>query len=605
MRAILLSFLVMFFSVLPLTAQVIDDWSPYIDSLNDLTAETVSKFSDARGAMAKLELVAKADTSADAYASEIAVVKGFVATLERVKTYLDSIDRDLYAWNEKYNEYTAEQQQRIDEVNALVNRLSVLYDGYNRDAVDLLRRIEGIDVTAESPYWKFGFNGEIMAAYGEAYGTGQNLGDYSLNFVWERSDGLLLEVGERASNEHRNTNTRTQTTSARQRFDFDRGYIQLKEYYKDVDGLDNTRNTREEWRVDFDFSKDYGKRGSYFRVDASHEDRSYTNAAASSFTYNNIFGLVHHELNDRHSAEGEFDYYEYNFGVGGVLSQETFRYRLGWETAFPNGVVLNADYLATDKDFPDSQVFSYTENALRLGARYDHSDRLRFDLRFSTLTNDRNEIVPQGQVETGANDYDENSFEARIYTAPREDLNVNIRGFYRDKSYVITSPFDLKHGAISLYSDYHASNRLSLFAEGKYDQYNYGSDVMSFDRSVIRTGMTYSFPGASSVGAEYSFTEQTFDNNGTRDYTIGEFLASYNKYWKNFRLRATGGLNQLSQHDPQSTNIYSGSRFSCELTWYANPNMRFSIGSDVLDRNYDNQADVTDWLTYVRLAFNF
>ena len=128
---------------------------------------------------------------------------------------------------------------------------------------------------------------------------------------------------------------------------------------------------------------------------------------------------------------------------------------------------------------------------------------------------------------------------------------------------------------------------------------------MTFDRSTVRGGCVYTFPGASSVGAEFRFTQQSFDEAKDRDYDLGEFTASYNKYWTNFRLRAQAGIAELSQPTANSTNIYTQSKFAFDLTWFASPNVRLSIGSDFLDRNYDNQPDVTDWLGYLRLAFNF
>jgi hypothetical protein len=589
----------------PARAQVQDEWTPYLDTLNDYAAEVASVMPDGAASLDKVALHIKAGTPRNEFEDEIAKLADFIAVLERVKGYLDSIDDDLYAWTEKIDEYDAAQQNRIRDVSSYAERLRLIVDGYYLEAVEMKARAEGVKVEGEAATWRFGFSSEAGVASGEAYDQKQGSGDYNLNLKWERSDGLLLELTGQAENNHIFENTHSQTLASRQRYDFEGGSIQLREQYKDTDGLDNAANTREDWLIDLDFNKEYGGLGSYFRLNGTYQDRPFKFAVNRSYTYKRFFGIVHHELSEMHSAEVETDVYEFNYGPNTFLSQETVNYRLGWESALENGIVLSADYYGTDKDYPDSQAFSYTENALRLGAKWEPSSSFVFDFRFKTIGNDRNEIAPQGQVEMGVNDYDEQSYEARIYAAPQDNLIFNFRGILRDRTYTIASPFDLEQGSLSLHADYYPSENMRLFAEGVLDRYDYATDLMTFDRHTLRGGCTYIFPGASSVGAEFSFTEQSYDENNARDFDLGEFLASYNKYWKNFRLRAQGGISELSQPDANSTNIYAQSKLALDLTWYASPNVRLSVGTDFLDRNYDNQPDVTDWLMYAKLAFNF
>ncbi|MCD6119643.1 TonB-dependent receptor [bacterium] len=602
-RVLTIGLVLLFVCALPLSAQVQDEWTEYTDILNDFAVELRNTLPAGSEAAEKVEFHLKAGSPAESFGDYLADLSGFVVLLDRIRKYIDEIEPQLSDWHDHFDEYTPREQGRISEVNDAVERLMIIYDGHYSIAVDLLARAESLG--AEVPQWRFGISGDVMAALGEAYDEKQSLGDYGVTFTWKRADGLTLEFLERGEHDHRLTNTRSQTTAARQRFEFNDGDLTLREQYKSVDGVDVPTNSRDEWLLELDFNKGYGNLGSYLRLRGKVEDRDYNQNPARSYDYNRLSAFIHHEINLRHSAELEYDHYEYDYGIGSLISQNTNRYRVGWEASMPNGVVLSADYYGTDKDYDDSPTLSYTENTLGLGARWDHSSKFTCDLRFKSIANDHNELVAQGATETGIDDFDETKWEGRVYLAPRSNLSFNLRGIYRNKDYALEDSYELEQSQVSLLTNYQASARLRLFAQGTFDAYDYFDNGISFDRTRMRAGFTYAFPGSGSVGAEYSVTSQDYSENDFRNYTLGEFQASYSKYWKQFRLRLLGSISELSQDDAASTNAYSSNRVSLELTWYVSPHSRFSVGTDYLDRDYDNQLDVTDWLMYARLGFNF
>lgn len=601
--AVVIVFILIILS-LPVYAQVQDEWSPYIDRLNDLTAEVNGSLAGVESAMGSAELAIRAGLPREEYATEVETLKKFLLVLDRVNTYFADIAPKLADWQDRFDDYSPLEQARITEVRDAYERLSMIYDSYVDICVSIVTYADA-GAVPESLRWRFNVTGDVYIGEGQAYGNSQHYYDGSVGLKWERTDGLILEYMGRVENNHRYNNTGTFTNAFRQKFNVPRGDVTLRQRFQQVDGLDNARISRDEWSLDADYNQDYGMDGSYFRFRGTLLERNYDNNASRSYDFNRIFGFIHHEVAPEHSAEAEYTRYEYSYTTGSMLSQTTRNYRLGWESQLPRGIILNADYLNTDRNFPNIPSFGFNEDAWQLGARWNYSSQFGADFRYRTTENNKSSAQQIYQGPSVADDYNERRMEARFYIAPQEDLSFNLRGLVRDRNYATANPYQLDEKMIELLATYYPARHVRLFADGRLRNFDYVEPRLSFDRQEFRAGFTYSFRNMSSVGAEFKISDQLFDIDDSRDFTIKEFQASYNKYWRYFRLRVLAGVTDLSQEASASPNIHTTDRLSAEFSWYPNEIVRFALGTDYLGRHYANQPDITDWMLYARMGFSF
>ncbi len=589
---------------LPVHSQVQDEWSPYLDKLGDLTAEVSGSLASVESAASGAELAIRAGMPPEEYAGEVETLKKFLLVLDRVNAYFAEIAPKLADWQDRFNDYSPANQARIIEVRDAYERLSLVYDAYVDTCVSIVTYADA-GAVPESLKWRFNVTGDLYLAEGRAYGTSQHNYDMNVGLKWERTDGLILEYMGRVENDHRYNNTGSVTNSFRQKFNVPRGDVTLRQKFRQTDGLDNPALSHDEWSFDADYNQDYGDAGSYFRFRGTLLERDYDNNAARTYDFNRIFGFVHHEVSPAHTAEAEYTRYEYNYSAGSFLSQTTRNYRLGWESLTPQGVVLSANYYNTDKNFPNVPSFGFSEDAWQLGARWDYSRQFGADFRYRTTDNNKSSAVPIYQGPSVADDYNERRIEARFYANPNEELSLNLRGMVRDRNYDSTNPYQLDEKMLELLATYYPARHVRVYADGRLRNFDYVEPRLSFDRQEFRAGFTYSFRNMSSVGAEFKISDQLFDVDDGRDFTIKEFQATYNKYWRYLRLRVLAGVSDLSQEASASPNIHTTDRFSAELSWYPNEIVRFALGTDYLGRHYANQADITDWMLYARMGFSF
>lgn len=582
-------------------AEVEDEFTPFVDDLTDFTEELQEVLADASDAMDAVEFHLEAGSPPDLYSDEYELVKDFTSILDRIKVHLDELEPKIEDWHDHYDNFTPYEQERIDEVVSLVERLELIYDGYYFEAMELLERYKTGEEAFKERYWTLRMSGDVMLADGKAYGSPQDRGDFRLTAKWERSDGILLEITERIVNDRRFVKSRSFITETREKFPTEGGNITLRQRFENVKGLDEQSIDRTGWRIEFDWDQNYGDSGSYFRLNGRLQERDFDNTPARSYDYFRAYGFLHHEVGKRHSAEIEYDRYDFDFGNGSIISHYADDLRLGWETSVGAGWVISADYSMLDKVYDVSPSLSYTEDRLDVAARLDYSEEFRFDLRYRDIANDRNNTTTL----PGLNDYDETRWETRIYFSPWETVDVNFRGVFRNKDYTLENPLELDEEMLNVRVNFYPTRRLRMFVEGEIDDFEYLEDALSFRRQKLRTGFTYRFGNYSNVGFEYTITDQEYASASGRDFSLNKVQVSYNKFWKKFRLRVMGSISELSQDDPSSINLYDTDKISAELAWRMSANTRLTLGADYLNREYDNQPDVRDWLLYARLGFNF
>ncbi|MEP0813569.1 MAG: hypothetical protein HRF49_02745 [bacterium] len=580
--------------------QVQDEFTPYINNLTDLLSELDQSFAEASAALNVVEESLDAGAPTESYAYYASSVEEFVALLDRIGRYLVEIDPKLDVWADRFDDFSPNEQERITEVVFLADKLALVYDGYSEAASEALiayrsRSKEG------AGKWRFGFYGEAALGDGDAYGSSQSMTDFKIGASWKRSDGSLIDVSHRYENSHRFLNLATNTTQARQEFPVGAGEVRFFEQYQDVEGLSSAAFDRHEWRYEFDWEQPFGKRGSYFRLRGRWDDRTFEQSESRSYKFNRLNGFIRHEINKQNTADAEWERSKFDYGTGGLLSHVNRNFRIGWETRPGTGFELRNDFYSVDKNYQDSPSLSYDEGAYQIGLKWDANQYLSTDLRYRTLSNDRNDSGNPGNL----NDYDEDRFEARVYVKPNPDLNFTLRALTRNKDFTVNDPYELEQNMFSGEAEYWASPRLRVYCENTFDEYDYISDAASFDQFRFRTGFTYSFPDYSNVGLEYTRTDRNFDTSPLRDFVVSGVQGSYNKYWKNVRLRLQGSVEDLDQNDSSSTNIYTTDRLAAEVTYYPSSNYRFSLGTDYLFRDFANQDDIEDWLIWARFAFNY
>jgi len=438
--------------------------------------------------------------------------------------------------------------------------------------------------------------GEVEIGTGTATYADNEYQEFNLSETQTTSQGNEFEFYQGYQVDHSYVNSGTLYIGGNQAINqfLTNGLLELNEEFRLYRDRDDRLNDRQEGIFELSYEPSWQCGAWELDLNYKYHIKEYETFSPRSYIQHRLRASLEHDFGSGVSAQAFTRLDDYHYSLGSTRGNNRFGLggKVDWQVR--DDLQLSAGAEREQKHYDIRKERSYDKRTVSAEVAWEPDERSTLDVEARSIdyTRDFN----------AAEDYkdDRGSVSYQRYLSDRLDASVRLSE--RRKEFSALPLDDLDEHNVEFLVNAYPNNCWNAYAGFERKDYAFANPARAYLRTGVSAGLGYTHDNVSAY-LDWRSSDNSYDINTDRDYTLNTLDFSGVLDCDPSRLRVYYGVGALSQEHPMSVNDFEETRVGAAWEYEIDPQTDLTISYDSARRDYDWQNGIEETLLAAELSF--